>query len=64
VTDLAQAHAALQAALEPLGVEVGPEVLALWIDREAHGREPLPTDALKRLADVAQRLLADGAERD
>jgi len=53
---LTQAHAQLRGALEPLGIEVGPEVLAQWKDAVQHGREPLPADALRRLAFVAKEL--------
>lgn len=62
MTDLARAHAGLRQALEPLGIEVGPEVLALWRDREAHGEDPLPADALRRLAGLVQRLIAGSAD--
>lgn len=48
----------LRDALTPLGIEVGREVVALWQDREHHGRQPLPADALKHLADLVTRLLA------
>jgi hypothetical protein len=43
---------ALTHALQPLGIEVGPEALALWKDRDAHGRDPLPDKALEELSDV------------
>ena len=41
----------LQAALEPLGIEVGRDTLHIWLDREGAGREPLPVAALRDLAD-------------
>lgn len=53
---LAQAHADLKAALHPLGIEIGPEVLALWRDQQIHGGDPLPRETLRRLAAVAGRL--------
>ncbi|HXR74018.1 hypothetical protein [Actinocrinis sp.] len=53
---LAQAHGELRAALEPLGIEVGPEILAQWKDLAQHGGQPLPADALRRLAVVAKEL--------
>lgn len=53
----AETHAQWRAALEPLGIEVGPEVLALWRDREAHGCDPLPVDALRSLAHVVGWML-------
>jgi hypothetical protein len=53
---LAQAHTELAAALEPLGIEIGPETLRLWEDRQAHGLDPLPLGALHRLATLADRL--------
>lgn len=56
---LAQAHDAVRGALEPLGIEVGPEVLALWLDRQAHGTAALPAQALRRLAGVVGELLAE-----
>jgi hypothetical protein len=53
---LAQVHAELTAALEPLGIEIGPETLLLWEDRRAHDRDPLPVKALLRLAVLADQL--------
>ena len=53
---LAEAFAALRAGLTPLGIEIGPDVLALWLDRDVHGREPLPADALRVLEELAGRL--------
>jgi len=58
VSDLLCAFNQLRAALAPLGIEVTRDVLALWEDRRHHGHEPLPTDALKTLADVAASLHA------
>jgi hypothetical protein len=46
----------LRDALAPLGIEIGREVLDLWHDRQHHGREPLPADALKHLAELTARL--------
>ena len=60
---LEEAHQALGAALEPLGIDVGAEVLALWQDRRSHGREPLPTAVLIRHARVADELLSDAGVR-
>ena len=54
---LGQAFTALQAALEPLAIEVGDEVLNVWRDRVAHGADPIPAGALRRLAAVAGGLL-------
>lgn len=56
MTDLAQAHAVLKSAFEPLGVELGADVLALWRDREQSGQDPLPAEALRRVAEIASRL--------
>lgn len=56
--NLVQAHAELRAALEPLGVEVGPEILAQWKDQARHGGQPLSADVLHRLAFVAKELAA------
>ncbi len=56
---LEEIHARLAAALEPLGIEVGPEVLALWLDRRTRGREALPAAAVIRLARIADELLVD-----
>jgi len=58
---LTQAHAQLRTALEPLGIEIGPEVLAQWKDRAQHGTAPLPADALRRLAFVAKELASSCA---
>lgn len=51
----------LAAALGPLGVEVGRELLALWLDRQQHGRDPLPLAAVRDLARWAERRLAERA---
>jgi hypothetical protein len=56
MTALAQAHAQLAAVLEPLGIEVGAEVLDVWYDRVRHGRDPLPPAKLRELAELAARL--------
>lgn len=56
---LAEQHAALRAALAPLGIDVGAEVLELWADREKHGQEPVTYGALKELAAVAGRLMRE-----
>jgi hypothetical protein len=45
-------------ALQPLGIEVGTDVLDLWRDRDAHGRDPLPHSALQELAHVITLLRA------
>ncbi len=58
MTDLICAYQRLRAALAPLGIEISRDVLALWEDRRQHGREPLPANALKTLADVAADLHA------
>lgn len=54
--NLAQVHAELRAALEPLGIDVGPETLRVWEDREAHGTAPLPGHALRRLSTLVNQL--------
>ena len=56
MTGLAETHAALRQALEPLGIDVGPEVLAVWFDRERAGTDPLPAKALRRVAQVTEQL--------
>ncbi|HEU5427785.1 MAG TPA: hypothetical protein VFU74_12975 [Actinocrinis sp.] len=58
MTDLICAFNQLRAALAPLGIEITRDVLALWEDRRHHGREPLPANALKTLAEVAASLHA------
>jgi hypothetical protein len=58
MNDLTTTHQQLREALAPLGIEIGRDVLALWRDRECHGQEPLPDNALRHLADLATRLLA------
>lgn len=59
--DLKQAHDELRDVLESLGAHVGGEVLDVWRDRQAHGYEPLPPEALRALADWAEKHLADPA---
>ncbi len=56
---LAETFKGLQAALEPLGIEIGRDVLAVWRDREGAGQEPLPAAALRDLARWAEKQLAD-----
>lgn len=58
---LAQVHADLKAALRPLGIEIGPEVLALWRDQQTHGGDPLPREVLLRLATLIDRLARESA---
>jgi hypothetical protein len=59
VAGLSEAHTALRRVLGPLRIEVGAEVLAMWEDRERHGHDPLPAEALRRVAEVAARLAAE-----
>lgn len=47
---LSATYERLRSRLAPLGIEIGPDVLAIWIDRECHGEEPLPDAALRDLA--------------
>jgi hypothetical protein len=56
---LEQAYSALRSPLARLGVEIGPEVLALWQDRRRTGSAPLPEADLRELATLAQQLLAE-----
>ncbi len=58
---LPAAYQRLRAALAPLGVEIGPDVLAIWLDRVRHGGEPLPEAALRDLATWAASLTARNA---
>lgn len=53
---LGRAYAQLALALEPLGIEIGPEVIDVWRDRVRNGRDPLPPAALRELAALAERL--------
>lgn len=55
---LVESFEQMRAALAPLGVEIGPEVLAIWLDRQRHGRDPLPERAVRDLADWAAKQLA------
>lgn len=55
--NLSEKHAALRGALEPLGIDVGPEVLNVWADRAERGVDPLPRSALVRLMDVVELLV-------
>lgn len=58
--DLAEAFESMRAPLESLGIEIGTDVLALWRDRDAHGRDPLPPEALKRLRETIEQILSGG----
>lgn len=55
--NLTEKYRMLSHALQPLGIEVGSDVLDPWTDRAMHGRDPLPTSALKELADAVNALL-------
>jgi hypothetical protein len=59
MTSLGEAFTRLQAALEPLGIEIGREVLDVWLDRARYGGQPIPATALKALAEVIDQLLLD-----
>jgi hypothetical protein len=61
--NLDEIYFGLRTALAPLGIEVGREVLAMWRDREHHGRDALPDDALKKLAEVTARLIWEVTQR-
>jgi hypothetical protein len=54
--NLAEKFRRLAHALEPLGIEIGPDVLDVWHDRHVHGRDPLPANALDELADTVNVL--------
>lgn len=56
---LEQAYATMRAGLARLGIDIGPEVLALWQDRRRSGHAPLPKEHLRALADLAEQLLAE-----
>ena len=56
---LVESFEQMRAALEPLGIEIGAEVLAVWLDRQQHGREPLPKSALRDLIEWAEKVLAE-----
>lgn len=56
---LSDSHKQLQAALEPLGIEIGRDVLHVWRDRENAGQEPLPEPALRDLAEWVEKQLAE-----
>jgi hypothetical protein len=59
MTDLTTAYRELRAALAPFGIEINHDVLDLWRDREQHGHPPLPSVAVRRLAELAVRLLPE-----
>lgn len=56
MSELRAAHEEFAEILEELGVQIGEEVLDLWSDRMVHGYEPLPYDALVRLAMWSTRM--------
>lgn len=56
--ELSDAFEALRGTLEPLGIEIGPDVLALWRDRNLHGQDPLSSNALRRLHEAVDKILA------
>lgn len=56
---LEQAYTCMRAALAHLGIDIGPEVLAMWQDRRRTGSAPLPEGDLRALSDLAEQLLAE-----
>lgn len=56
--NLAETFITLQDALEPLGIRIGPEVLAGWQFHAGNGHQPLPPGALRHLVDVIDQVLA------
>lgn len=64
---LSAAYHRLRASLAPLGIEIGPDVLNIWLDRVQHGGEPMPETALRDLAAWAASQASAGqhtGERD
>jgi len=57
--DLGETYLSLRDALSPLGIEVDRDVMALWRDREHHGREALPPEALRTLLELVVRLVKE-----
>lgn len=55
---LNEMHAQLKAVLEPVGIEIGTEVLALWMARVREGGLPVSPNALLNLASTAEQLAA------
>lgn len=60
---LTDAFDRLRAALAPLGIEIGTDVLDIWLDRERHGGAPLPNAALRDLAAWAASLAPQDARQ-
>lgn len=58
MNNLTEIYLEFREALTPLGIEVGRDVRDLWHDREHHGREALPAEALKRLHELVERLVS------
>jgi hypothetical protein len=57
--NLGETYLDFRDALEPLGISVERDVIDLWRDREHHGRDALPPDALRALANLTARLLKE-----
>lgn len=56
---LERTHAGMAAALAPLGIEVGIDVLGIWRDRERGGGDPLPEGALRAVSQLVEQLLRE-----
>lgn len=56
---LEQTYTCMRGALAHLGIDIGPEVLAVWQDRRRTGSAPLPEGDLRALSDLAAQLLAE-----
>jgi hypothetical protein len=56
---LEQAYTAMRPILDRLGIDIGTEVLDVWLDRRRAGRAPLPEADLRELSALVQQLLGD-----
>lgn len=61
--NLAEVFNRLRTGLAPLGIELGTDVLGIWLDRERHGGEPLPDAAIQALAQWAASLAPQDARQ-
>jgi hypothetical protein len=59
LVSLVASHTQLARILKQFGIEIGPDVLAVWADRQTHAEQPLPAAALDELARWAAARMAD-----
>jgi hypothetical protein len=56
--ELRELYESLRGPLDDLGIEIGRDVLDVWLDRQHHGRQaPIPARAVLQLQEWTRRVL-------